>query len=91
MAFLTVKDVHATYGPCRVKDANGDFLLGSIVEVDLESGVYVVIKRRDDGQIDHADDMTIRYERCEALAPLKLVPISLGETIKWLSRPPEGK
>lgn len=87
MPFLTVKEVHAKHGPCRVKDANGDFLLGSIVEVDLESGVYAVIKRRDDGLIDQADDMTIRYERCEAPAPLTLVPISLDEQIKWLPKP----
>lgn len=81
MPFLTVKDVHAAHGPCRVKDANGDFLLGSIVEVDLQSGVYVIYRRRDDGSIEEGENRSLLYERCEAPAPLTLVPIRLNDAL----------
>lgn len=79
MPFIHARDAIRQFGPCRVVDANGDQLLGSIVEADLESGVYVVICRDDRGRLAADGRLTVRYERCEAPAPLTLVPIDTPE------------
>lgn len=79
MPFLYGRDVVQQYGPCRVVDANGDTLLGSIVEADLESGIYVVACLDDRGRFATDGNLIVRYERCEAQAPLTLVPIGTPE------------
>lgn len=77
MAWLHARDCTRQHGPCRLVDANGDILLGSIVECDLESGVYVVICRDDRGRLADDGRLHVRYERCEAPAPLTLVPLEV--------------
>lgn len=75
MAWLHAHEVNKKHGPCRLMNAHGDFLLGSITECNLESGEYVVMNRGDDGRPLFSEGGYMKYERCQDAPPLRLVPL----------------
>lgn len=74
MPMLTAQESLAKNGPCLVADAHGDILPGSISAINIETGDYVVACIDDSGFIVSQDGW-IKYERCHATPPLRLIPM----------------
>lgn len=75
VAWMTAVEVHQKYGPSRLIDADGEIVLGRIVEVNLATGEYVLMRLEDRGRLIFGPGGHIEHEKCQGKGPMRLIPV----------------